>query len=100
MALGLIPEKYRTEKLCLVAVSMNGLALQYVVNQTYDMCMIAVKENGYALQFVKRKHPEMCLAAWRQNNNIKNYIPPDIYKQLEPQLVLPNGRRLREIIIN
>ena len=100
MALACVKEKYRTEKLCLAAVSVSGMALEFAVNQTYDMCMIAVKENGYALQFVKRKYPEMCIAAWRQNNNVKLYIPPDIYKEIEPKLILPNGKQLREIIIN
>jgi hypothetical protein len=31
----------------------NGLALQYVKNQTEEMCKLAVKNNGLALQFVK-----------------------------------------------
>ncbi len=44
----------------MVAVKQNGLALQYVKNQTEDICMIAVKDNRYAIEYVnKEKFPDV-----------------------------------------
>ena len=34
------------------AVKQDGLALQYVKEQTEAICIEAVKQNGYALQYV------------------------------------------------
>jgi hypothetical protein len=33
-------------------VKQNGLALEYVKEQTPEICLEAVKQDGYALQYV------------------------------------------------
>ena len=38
---------------CLEAVKEDGLALQYVKEQTKDICLISVNEDGRALLYVK-----------------------------------------------
>ena len=48
---------------CLYAVKQNGLALQYVKEQTDDICLIAVKQHGYALRYVKEQTDDICLYA-------------------------------------
>lgn len=55
-------------------VQQNGLALQYVENQTPEICLAAVRKNGRALQHVKNQTPEICLAAVRQNPKIEQKI--------------------------
>ena len=44
---------------CLEAVKQNGLALEYVKEQTKEICLEAVKQDGYALQYVKEQTPEI-----------------------------------------
>jgi len=52
-ALGLIDKYDRTEELSLLVVQQNGLALEFVENQTKDLCMLAVLENVDAFQGVQ-----------------------------------------------
>ena len=58
----------------MIAVKCNGLALQFIQNQTSEICMTAVQQNGLALQFVHNKTPEICLAAVQQNGLALQYI--------------------------
>ena len=44
------------------AVQNNGLALQYVKNQTDEICNLAVQENELALQYVKNPTNKKCRA--------------------------------------
>lgn len=53
-------KKWNDEKFCLEAVKQDGLALQYVKNQTEKICLEAVKENGDALEFVKNQTLQIC----------------------------------------
>ena len=46
-------DKWSDEKYCLAAVKQDGIALQYVKEQTEAICTEAVKQNGYALQYVR-----------------------------------------------
>ena len=39
-------------ELCTLAVSEDGLALQFVIDQTYELCTLAVSQDGCALEFV------------------------------------------------
>ena len=44
----------------------DGLALQFVNNQTEELCKIAVQQNGHALEFVNNQSEELCkLADWQ-----------------------------------
>lgn len=64
-----IPEKtedtvvFRTNDLCLRAVEQNGLALQYIDDQTLTLCLTAVKQNGLALRYCKYKPNYICQEA-------------------------------------
>ena len=71
----------------LEAVKENGLALEYVQNQTPEICMEAVKQNGWALQFVKNQTPELCMTAVKENGFalefVKNQTPEIIAAAIE-----------------
>jgi hypothetical protein len=41
------------QEMCLKAVEFNGLALEFVKEQTPELCLKAVSNNGLALEFVK-----------------------------------------------
>ena len=49
-----VPEEFKTEELCRVAVSNNGFALVYVPGalRTEELCRIAVEDNGNVLMDV------------------------------------------------
>jgi hypothetical protein len=55
------------EDLSLAAVRANGLALQYVREQTHEICMAAVAADGLALRYVKEQTTPICMAAVKQN---------------------------------
>lgn len=48
------------------AVRADGMALEYIKNQTPEMCIAAVKQNPMALKFVKEQTYEICKAAIRR----------------------------------
>lgn len=56
------PEK-QTEQQCLVAVGKDGLALQYVRNQTFEVCRAAIRNNPDAIGCIRRdtfeREPEL-----------------------------------------
>lgn len=51
----------------LEAVKQNGLALEYIENQTDEICMEAVKQNCWALQFVKNQTHKIILEASKRD---------------------------------
>ena len=64
----------QTPELCLEAVKQHSWALQYVKEQTPQLCLEAVKQDGWALQFVKQQTPELCLEAVRRNGSALQYV--------------------------
>ena len=54
----------QSEELCLIAVKNNGLALEFVKNQTDDICFEAVKRNSMAIKYVKNQTKDLCLSAF------------------------------------
>jgi hypothetical protein len=62
------------DKLALIAVKQNGLAFQYVENQTDEICLAAVKQNGLALRYVKTKTNAICTDAIRQTGLALEYV--------------------------
>ena len=80
MLLHLIENK--TPKICLEAVSLNGLALQYINRQTPEICLAAVSQNGKALQYVREQTEEICLAAVKQDGMALVYVK-DWYQTAE-----------------
>jgi hypothetical protein len=69
--------KDQTERICISAVKSRGYALQYVINQTYDICMESVKENGRALQFVHDKNDDIILEALKTTYDALKYVNED-----------------------
>ncbi len=45
---------------CKLAVQQNGLALEFVEEQTEEICKLAVQQNWRALEFVKEQNEELC----------------------------------------
>ena len=80
MLLRLIDNK--TPKVCLEAVSLNGLALQYINRQTPEICLAAVSKNGMALQYVREQTEEICLTAVKQDGMALEYVK-DCYETAE-----------------
>lgn len=62
------------EELYLIAVAQNGLALQFIKDQTFILCLIAVSRNGLALEFVQEQNEEICVAAVMQNPLALKYV--------------------------
>ena len=75
--------KEQTPELCLAAVKQNGYALRIVREQTPEICLAAVKQNGYALRIVREQTPEICLAAVKQNGDALQYVNSKIFEELE-----------------
>ena len=55
-----IIRRYETD---LQEVKQDGLALEFVKEQTHELCLVAVQQDGQALEIVKKQTPELCLAA-------------------------------------
>ena len=66
--------KEQTPEICMEAVKQNGWALEYVEEQTPEICMEAVKQNGLVLQYVKEQTPEICMEAVKQNEWALTYV--------------------------
>ena len=81
--LKVIAKKYLTREVCEIAVSKNGLNLEYVPEQYRDIaiCLAAVQSNGSALREVPErillgdKGYEICLAAVRNGGLALSFVP-------------------------
>ncbi len=71
----------QTSEICLAAVKKDGYALKYVKDQTPEICLAAVKKDGYALQYVKDQTPEICLAAVKQEMDSLQHVNKTIFCQ-------------------
>ena len=87
MALQYVEEQ--TLEICMAAVQQDGRALQCVEEQTLEICMDAVQENGLALEYVKEQTPEICLAAVQQNGHALKYV-----KEQTPEICLTARQQL------
>ena len=58
-------------------VKEDGLALEYVKEQTPEICWEAVRQNGLALEYVKEQTPEICLEAVRQSGDSVRFVDDD-----------------------
>ncbi len=52
----------------------NGLALEFVINQTEEICKLAVKKDGLALEFVKNQTDEICKLAVKKDGEALHLI--------------------------
>lgn len=73
-------------------VKRDGMALQYVKEQSPEICMEAVKQNGRALQYVKEQTPEICLEAVKQDVGTLIYVQPQ-FRDEASRNVKMNERR-------
>ena len=72
--LQLVPDKFKQE-LALTAVTKDGLALQYVKQQTHDICMAAINQNARALRYVEDPTINLCLAAVKKEGWVLGFVP-------------------------
>ena len=63
----------------LEAVKQDGLALEFVKEQTTEICLEAVKQDRYALQFVKEQTPEICIEAVKQDRYALQFVNKGIF---------------------
>ena len=75
-------ENWDDPEFCLESVKMDGLNLEFVINQTPEICLEAVKQNGYALQYVQNQTPEICLEAIKEEPISIIYV-----KKQTPELI-------------
>lgn len=64
----------QTDELCELAVTQNGMALKFINNKTNKINLIAVRENGLALQHVSVQTEEICMVAIEQNPDAYQYV--------------------------
>ena len=82
--LKVVSKRLLNEEICTIAVSKNGLNLEYVPDKyiNYDMCMLAVSNNGEILRIVpdEYKNYEMCFTAVSHSNNdtALEFVPENI----------------------
>ena len=74
---------WTNEKYCLEAVKENGLALEFVKDQTPEICLEAVKNYGFAIKYVKEQTSEICVQAILNDKDAKRYIKPEILESEE-----------------
>lgn len=72
MALEYVEEQ--TPEVCMEAVKQDGRALKYVKEQIPEICMEAVKQNGWALEYVREQTPEICLEAVKQGGKALQFV--------------------------
>jgi len=97
-----IPEKLKTHKVCLTAVSIYGPALEHVpvAKRTDQICEIAVKEDSSALEFVpeSKKTYKLCLMAVSKNGSNIRFVPESMRNdELYDIAVSENGYALKFI---
>ena len=70
--------KQRTPKVCELAVTQNGLAIQYLTwkQRTPKICRLAVTENGLAIQYLSeiQRTPKICRLAVSNNAKAIQYL--------------------------
>lgn len=81
-----IPLEERRWMLCMHAVGLNGLELDFVPNMVKLklICHIAVEQNGLALAFVPVdiRNKSICKKALIQNKEAIEYVPAQIIDEL------------------
>ena len=74
-----VPDEYKTEEICKIAVQQNGYALEDVPVEyrTEEICKIAVQQNGYALEDVPVEYitEELCKIAIHETGWSLEYVP-------------------------
>jgi len=94
------PDEKKTEKLCLMAVLQNGLALREVPPEriTDELCIKAVQQNGLAIEDVpvKRITEKIALLAVQQNGLALQHVPKESQtREIYLEAVRQNGKALK-----
>ncbi len=80
-----VPDEYKTDKICQLAVNDNGQSIQYVPNdkKTVAMCEKATKQSPDLIKFVpdSKKTAEMCKNAVVYQTDLFKYIPDSLKSQ-------------------
>jgi hypothetical protein len=86
-------------ELCMLAVSQDGAALNYVPDSMRDpkICEVAVKQNGLAIQYVPKEllTPALYLAAVQQNGKVLKEIPLNMRS---PEILLAAVEQFPELL--
>lgn len=77
--------KFRTEKVCMRAVTQNGTDLQYVPSKlrTRELCLCAISQNCDAIHYIPKKMLDFdfYLDAVAKNRHVLKYVPDDLKNQ-------------------
>lgn len=88
-----IPEEYRSENVCTLAVQKEGSALKDVPEEhrSYWLCTEAVSTNGLALVHVPQEHRDyvLCSIAVESHGAALAYVPDELHT---PELVALSAR--------
>lgn len=88
-----------TDQVILLALSLDGLCLEFVPEPTTEMCDVAIGQNGRALQYVPMdmRTYELCLKAIRGGARLTNV--PDAHRDspMRELALQHNGEALYEI---
>jgi IMP cyclohydrolase len=68
-----LDEEWKTEAVCITAVSIDSYYLLHIDKQTDAICLAAVLHNGDMLQYVDIQTEEICLAAVSQDPHALKY---------------------------
>lgn len=74
------------------AVKSNGLVLKHIKDPNKDLCELAVSQNGLALQYVPEKLRSMyiCLRACKENQDALEFVPDSVLQSVEFIKNVPN----------
>jgi hypothetical protein len=70
----------QTHELCLEAIKYDPFTLEYVKKQTTIICIETVKRNGLMLCCVKDQTPEICMIALKQNGLALEYVEQQTFE--------------------
>lgn len=77
-----IPDKYKIEAVCSLAVHKNGENLQYVPHElrTTNLCNVAMRQNGHLLKYVPQdlRNVGTCVSAVYECGTSLKYVPDEL----------------------
>ena len=91
LALEFVPEELKTAELYALAVTQSGLALRLVPKElkTAELCALAVTQSGLALELVPKelKTAELCALAVTQDGYALRYVPKELQTLISKEKV-------------
>lgn len=71
--------KNQTFDICVKAIQIDAMNIQYVQNQTPELCLYAANLNGLSLMHIREQTEEVCIAAVKENADAFGYIREQTY---------------------